>query len=64
MDNSQLVLILIPVAIIQLILMVTALIYLFRAHAVRGNKWMWVAIIVLLNIVGPILFFAFGRKDT
>jgi len=64
MDNAQLVQILIPVAVIQLILMVTALVFLFRAHSIRGNKWMWVAVIVLLNIVGPILFFAFGRKDT
>ncbi len=64
MDKAQLIQILIPVAVIQVILMTTALVFLFRAHAVRGNKWIWVAIIVIVNILGPILFFAFGRKDT
>jgi len=64
MDKDQLIQILIPVVVIQVILMTTALVFLFRAHAVRGNKWMWVPIIVFVNILGPILFFAFGRKDT
>ncbi|WP_391570586.1 PLD nuclease N-terminal domain-containing protein [Cohnella sp.] len=64
MDKAQLIQILIPVAVIQVILMTTALVFLFRSHTIRGNKWMWVAIIVFVNILGPILFFAFGRKDT
>jgi len=64
MDKAQLVQILIPFVVIQAILMVTAFVFLFRAHTVRGNKWMWAAIIVFINILGPILFFAFGRKDT
>jgi hypothetical protein len=29
---------------------------------VFGNKWVWAAIIVLVNLVGPILYLAVGRK--
>ena len=64
MDKSDLLRLLIPVLFIQLILMVTALVYLYRANSVRGNKWIWVLVIVFANIVGPILFFAFGRKES
>lgn len=28
-----------------------------------GNKWVWVAIIVLVNLIGAILYFAVGRKQ-
>ena len=27
-----------------------------------GNKWIWVAIILLVNLLGPILYLAAGRK--
>ncbi|WP_239618442.1 PLD nuclease N-terminal domain-containing protein [Cohnella mopanensis] len=64
MDKSDLLMILLPVVLIQLILMVTALTFLFRMDSVRGKKWVWVPVIVLVNIVGPILFFAFGRKES
>ncbi|QMV41029.1 PLDc N-terminal domain-containing protein [Cohnella cholangitidis] len=63
MDKLDLLKILLPVVLIQLILLVTALTYLFRMDSVRGKKWVWVLVIVLVNIVGPILFFAFGRKE-
>jgi hypothetical protein len=62
-DKSDLIMLLLPVVLIQLILMATALTYLFRMDSARGKKWVWVPVIVLVNIVGPILFFAFGRKE-
>ncbi|BBI35257.1 PLD nuclease N-terminal domain-containing protein [Cohnella abietis] len=61
--NDKLIMLLLPVLVIQLILMVTALRYLYRASSVRGNKWVWVLVIVLFNIVGPIVFFAFARRE-
>ncbi|MFC4304220.1 PLDc N-terminal domain-containing protein [Cohnella boryungensis] len=63
MSQAEWLKVLIPVILVQIALMVTALVYLFRAKAVRGNKWIWVPVIVLVNIVGPVLFFAFGRKE-
>jgi len=52
-----------PLLAIQLVLTVTALVYLYRAKSVRGNKWIWVPVIVFVNIIGPVLFFAIGRKE-
>lgn len=63
MDKSDLIMVLLPVFFIQLILMATALTYLYRASSVRGKKWVWVLVIIFVNIIGPILFFAFGRKE-
>jgi NADH:ubiquinone oxidoreductase subunit 6 (subunit J) len=44
---------------------VAALVDLYRRPVARvalGNKWVWVAIVVLINLVGSILYFAVGRK--
>jgi heme/copper-type cytochrome/quinol oxidase subunit 4 len=58
--------ILIPIALIQLALMVAALLDLSRrsAEQVKGrNKWIWVAVIVLINFIGPIVYFVAGREE-
>ena len=54
---------LIPLAIIQLILLVVALVDLSRRPATRGPKWMWAVIIIFVNLIGPIAYFAVGRED-
>jgi hypothetical protein len=53
------------VLLAELALAVFALVDLVRRprqRVVFGNKWVWVAIIVLVNLVGPILYLAVGRK--
>jgi hypothetical protein len=55
--------ILLPILIIQLLLLVIALIDLIRGGETQGPKWMWVLIIVLVNIIGPILYFVIGRRQ-
>ena len=54
---------LIPVLIIQFGLMAAALIDLVRREQTRGPKWMWVVIIVFVNLIGPIIYFLLGRED-
>ena len=54
---------LIPVVLIELGLMVTALVDLIRRAQTRGPKWVWVLVIVLINFIGPIIYFVAGRKD-
>ena len=54
---------LIPVILIELALLVTALVDLIRRPQTRGPKWAWVLVIVLINFIGPIIYFIFGRKD-
>jgi len=52
-----------PVIVIQLILLVAALVDLIRRPQTRGPKWVWVLIIVLVNFIGPIIYFVLGRKE-
>ncbi|QIN84546.1 hypothetical protein GBA63_19285 [Rubrobacter tropicus] len=46
---------------ISLLLMALADIYRRPVEEIRGNKWAWTAI-SFVNFVGPISYFAFGRR--
>ncbi len=54
---------LIPVVIIELALMIAALVDLVRRERTRGPKWVWALVIVLINFIGPIIYFVIGRED-
>lgn len=54
---------LIPLIIIQLILVIVALRDLMGRKRLKGPRWMWVIIIVFLNMLGPILYFVLARED-
>ena len=54
---------LIPILLLQLGLIVVALIDLFRRPTTNGPKGLWVIIIVLVNFIGPIVYFLVGRKE-
>lgn len=61
----SLILIMVPVLLLQLILMIVALVDLIRREAerVNGPKWLWALIVILVNFIGPILYFIIGRKE-
>jgi len=52
-----------PLIVIQLGLMVFALIDLSRRSATRGPKWVWALVIIVINIIGPIVYFVIGREE-
>ena len=54
---------LIPIVLVELALMITALVDLIRRRQTRGPKWAWVLVIVFINIIGPIVYFVAGRKE-
>jgi hypothetical protein len=54
---------LIPIIVIELALMIAALVDLVRRAKTRGPKWMWALIIVLVNFIGPIIYFVAGRLE-
>ena len=54
---------LIPVAIIQLVLLLVALFDLIKREKTRGPKWIWALVILLGEILGPIIYLVFGRID-
>jgi hypothetical protein len=55
---------LIPLLLIQIALMVIAIIDLFRRENVKsGTRVIWLLVIILINIIGPIIYLVAGRKD-
>lgn len=63
MDERDLVLLLLPIVLIQLALMIFALVDLVKNPNPNGPKWMWALIIILINLIGPIVYFVLGRRD-
>jgi hypothetical protein len=64
MENlQQYIPFLIPVLLLQLALMTVALIDLIRRPATNGPKWLWVLVIILINMIGPIIYFLAGRRE-
>ncbi len=54
----------IPLFLIEIGLMVIALLDIVRRERVRGgNKVVWVLVVVLIGVVGPIAYLLFGRQE-
>jgi len=55
---------LIPLMIIELALMIAALVSILRHKTYKmGTRLIWILVVVLVNIIGPILYFVLGRKE-
>lgn len=55
---------LVPVIIVELGLMSAALVHCLKHKNYRfGNRPMWIVIIVVLELLGPILYFTIGRGE-
>jgi hypothetical protein len=53
----------IPIVVLQLILMIVALVDLSRRERTRGPKWVWTLVIIFGELIGPIIYFVFGREE-
>jgi Phospholipase_D-nuclease N-terminal len=63
-DLTPYIPILIPLVILELTLMIVALVHVLTHSTYKaGNRVMWVLIVVLINIIGPVLYFVLGRSD-
>ena len=55
---------LIPIIIIELALAITALVHVLRHDEYRfGNKVMWIIVVLLIQIIGPIVYFTIGKGE-
>lgn len=55
---------LIPLIIVEITLATTALVHVLRHPNYKfGNKVMWIIIVLVIQIFGPIAYFVFGRGD-
>ena len=56
--------IIIPLGVVQLVLMVVALVHVIKNPKCKvGNQVLWVIVILLVNIIGPILYFIIGKGE-
>jgi Phospholipase_D-nuclease N-terminal len=64
MSQTQILLLVLPIAIIEIGLLIWALRDLFRPERrVRGeSKLMWGIIVIVFGFFGPILYFVVGRE--
>lgn len=55
---------LIPLIVIQVLLAVISVIDICRQKQFKvGNRWLWILISCLINIIGPVLYFSVGREN-
>lgn len=55
---------LVPVIILQVILAISALIHVLKNPKYRfGNKTMWILIVLFIQIIGPVIYFVYGRGE-
>lgn len=62
LDKTEIALI-IPVILLYLALLLTAIIDLTKNWNTRKNPIIWLIVIIVINIFGPIAYFIFGRKE-
>ncbi len=60
---SQMLPFIIPLSLLEIGLMVWALIDVARREYVKGNKVVWILVIALVGIFGPLIYFIFGRGE-
>lgn len=54
----------IPYIIIQYALAIAALVHVLRhPHYRFGNKIMWALVVLFIQILGPVAYFAFGKGE-
>jgi hypothetical protein len=63
--SSSLVLLVLPLALIELGLLVYALVDLLKPErrVIGGSKLVWGLVIVLINGIGPLLYLIVGRRE-
>lgn len=66
MEPTQLLLLIFPLVVVQLVLLVLALRELLNPErrVVGDNKPVWGLVIVLFGILGPLVYFLAGRQET
>ena len=64
--SSSVVLILLPLALIELGLVVFSLVDLFKSErrVIGDNKLVWALVIILVGTIGPIVYLLAGRKQS
>ncbi len=60
--TTELILMLLPLVAIQFGLAIYCAVKIVREGVQNLNKWAWLAICFLVNLIGPVSFLIIGRK--
>lgn len=61
---SELLIYVAPIVLVEVILAIVALVGIFRLYGCKnGNKTIWAVVVIFLQIIGPVLYFAFGKGN-
>jgi hypothetical protein len=52
-----------PLVLIQLVLMIAGVVDWSKRERTRGPKWVWLVVILILSIIGPVAYFLIGREE-
>lgn len=56
--------VLLPLLLVELTLAITALVHVLRHPDYRfGGRGFWVIVVLVVQIIGPVVYFAFGRGE-
>lgn len=66
MQLSEVLPFLIPLIVVELILLIVTLRHILtHEHYKRGNRTLWIIIVIVgMQFIGPILYFLLGKEDT
>lgn len=60
----EMVPILIPVLLVDIVLAIAAILHILRhPHYRFGNRVMWLMIVVILLLFGPVIYFVLGKGE-
>lgn len=61
-ESIEIILMLLPLVAIQFGLAIYCAVKIFKEGVQNLNRWIWLAICVFANLIGPIIFLIVGRK--
>ena len=62
MSDQTLILALLPIILLQIALQIYALYDLWKNRGAYQNIWIWVIVILVMGLLGPLVYFILGRK--
>ena len=62
MSGSSMVLIVLPIIVLQLGLQIYAIYDLWKRWEVAQERWLWVIVVLVAGLLGPLAYFVLGRK--
>ena len=53
-----------PLLLVWLVMLIAGLVDLVRRDQTRGPKWAWFLVVIFFSVLGPAVYFLFGRDES